>query len=371
MCRIAGYIGEPVSDRRVPLLVRGLIMAEESGNPHGTGLLIKKTDKKYSLIKKGIRGRDFLVQGFSDFLWKEGFTQLFVHLRYKTRGEQSDRNAHPFGFRVNRVWHFAMHNGVISDGVCEALARKFGCSQANVDSETFFWGIQEQQNRGEGLIEAIKEATYFVSDSAEFAFAYMAPDAVYLWRSEGRPLVVFDLREVGLGRWFASTKEMFEKAVSIAGLKSEMPERINYFELRPFRLYKVGHETQPQFEVEMVCDLPKKEKPKPQPVSVPGYKYTLFDVDGEPITFPQSMVNSKADFSSYFGDEEDDNLVMKDPTEMSDTELEKEIKEIRNLIWEGEDYDWYFSELLWERERRKAEKEAMRKTERTKKGEKK
>lgn len=257
MCRIAGYIG-PVSDRRVSAILRGLIMAEEKSNPHGTGIVLKdlKTATNH-IMKKGIRGRDFLVRGYADFLWQRKFNFAFIHVRYMTSGEQSDRCSHPFGFRVKGIWHFGMHNGVFKDELCEKMSKNFGCSVADVDSETFFWALQELQKKGKSLEEAIAEVTKFISAEGEFAFAYMSPEAVYLWRSEGRPLSVFDFRKANLGRWFASTPTMMEKALEISGVRAK--EGIDY-EIKPFKLYKLRHRTTPSWKVETVMDLPRNKR---------------------------------------------------------------------------------------------------------------
>jgi len=360
MCRIAGYVG-PVSDRRVSLILRGLIMAEERNNPHGTGVVVKnlRTETNH-IMKKGIRGRDFLVRGHADFLWEEKFNFGFIHVRYMTSGERSDRCSHPFGFRVKGVWHFGMHNGVFESSLCKSMSENFGCSVAGVDSETFFWALQELQKKGKSLEEAIAEVTEFISAEGEFAFAYMAPEAVYLWRSEARPLSIFDFRKANLGRWFASTKTMMEDALKISGLEAKEG---TYYEIKPFKLYKLGHRTSPSWEVEPVMDLPRKEKKRVY-YSSPWLdreirQDTLFDeVYKNPS--PGSLPDDTPDDTPDYTPDNDfvDDFKLPVPAELNDNELEKEIRFTSNAIKEGYTFaEEYLSELLYEKEKRKLKRE--------------
>jgi len=387
MCRIAGYVGPASNSRKVSIILRGLVMAEEKGNPHGTGIVIRNLSEEVNYVsKKGIRGRDFLVRGYADFLWERKYNYAFVHVRYMTSGEQSDRCSHPFGFRVNGIWHFGMHNGVFSDTLCDKISEQFGCSKAKVDSETFFWAIQELQNNGKSLEDAIAEVTEFISAEGEFAFAYMAPDAVYLWRSEGRPLVVFDMRENNLGRWFASTKDMMQKALKISGV--DLKEKVTYFELKPFKLYKLGHKTNPAWEVEPIRELPRKEKPKP---SYPLWsawqpwrerearQEKLFDsvygrgsarpVYSSPYTDCRYEIDDTPPVDDNYYDCDDEIIV--DPECLSDEDLKRTIKDVSKALKSGEldgSYECYLSELIYERESRKLGRQERRKERRKNNG---
>ena len=263
MCRILGWAGEissPAQHRKIYLILKGLILAEEKENPHGTGLATFSESgyQGYQLVKKGMRGATFLLQGHADFLKNQkGLRAVLGHVRFKTSGKQSDQNAHPFGFRVVGNWHFGMHNGVI--GCADELAKKYGIKKHAVDSATFFHCLAKVAE-SKGLVTSIEEVTYEASLTGDFAFAVMRRNEIYLWRNESRPLCIFDLREEGLGRFFCSTKEMFEKALSLSGVS--LKNKIKHFEAEPYRLYKVGHNTSPKLEVEVIKDLKHKEKPK-------------------------------------------------------------------------------------------------------------
>jgi len=263
MCRIFGWTGElhsPEQLKKVSLLIKGLILSEEERNPHGTGLCVYSQSSGHQLLKKGLRGSAFVLRGYPDAVLKIKMRSVIGHVRFKTSGEQSDKNAHPFGFRIKGEWMFGIHNGII--GCANALTKKYNIKPFAVDSATFFACLAKVAE-SKGLEEAIEEVSYEASLTGDFAFAILKKGEIYLWRNEARPLCFFDLRKEGLGRVFCSTREMFEKAVSLAGLKfKEVP----YFEAKPHRLYKVGHKTTPRnFEVEVVKELKHKEKPILQP----------------------------------------------------------------------------------------------------------
>lgn len=234
MCRIFGFCGE--SSPQTTALLRALVLTEESGNPHGTGLLVKNKNGKVSLNKKGIRGRDFLVQGYADFLWTRKYSYALGHVRFKTKGPQCDENSHPFGYQVNEKWFWGIHNGII--GVPEEIAERYGIKEAAVDTATFFKALAKLQRQGKQAHVAIEELSSFISQKADFAFAYLTDDCLWLWRSPDRPLCIFDARPVGLGRWFASTKEMFAKAWIMSGIRADIT-KCTYFEAKPYSLYYV------------------------------------------------------------------------------------------------------------------------------------
>lgn len=348
MCRIAGYLGH-TANRTVTKILRGLLVAEEMKNPHGTGIVVRnRKNHDAKLMKKGIRGRSFLVRGYADFLQETCFNMAFLHVRYMTTGEKSDRCSHPFGFRVHGQWHFGMHNGVFTESLCKSIAKEFGCSLAKVDSETFFWALQALQNRGKTLGEAIKMLSEFIGNQGAYAFAYMTQDSVYLWRSDTRPLSVFDLRCTGkgnLGRWFCSTPEMFKKGLNIAGF-----DTLQYsgFDVKPYRLYRVGHKTSPAMEVETVCALPEPPPPVKEPSLLFHDEYFTEDEQQDTLWWKSCPPeNNRATKEIFY------NL----PAGLTNSELNRKISEVSDICNSHEypsiDDSQYLSELLWERSRRK------------------
>lgn len=231
MCRLFGFIGE--TDTNVVKIIRGLILTEESKNPHGTGIVINRRGL-FFIKKKGIRGLHFIAQGHADFLWNNKFDYLVGHVRYKTAGEASDRNAHPFGSQVAGKWYFLAHNGVLGDEMDE-IAKKFKANvdKVKVDSEMFLRSITAQMREGKDIVEAIKDVTYEVSDVGDFAFTLLTPKELYIWRNDERPLNIIYYKN---SIFYASTLDMFKKALEISGVKME---KIKYSEVKPYVLYKI------------------------------------------------------------------------------------------------------------------------------------
>ncbi len=278
MCRIIGFCGS--SSAGVTALIQGLLLAEEKSNPHGTGIVIKTPSGNNLVRKKGCRGLTFVLQGNANFLWEKKYRYALGHVRLKTAGKQCDRNSHPFGVQVHGKWHFGIHNGVI--GKTKELAQEFGIRPAAVDSETFWRCVARLQNQGEDTVAAIEKVTDFISDKGDFAFAYMTEGEIFFWRNEDRPLAVFDAREHRMGRFIASTKEMFEQAWEWACPGLDI-RKVTYFEAAPWRLYRLAADTDPKYEVEAVKELDHKVKSRP--VSAPSRYFS----HGGPDLGPESQ----------------------------------------------------------------------------------
>ena len=338
MCRIFGFVGKVKKEKRplVGRILRGLILAEEANNPDGTGVVIKTLPHGHNvMVKKGIRGKAYLVRGYADFLQTGHYYMALGHVRKKTKGKVSDRNSHPFGYKIKGRWYYGVHNGSIPDA--NKLAKEYGVKPAKVDSETFYRCLAKMLRDGADVVEAIEELTYKISDTGEFAFAYMTPKEIYLWRNERRPLTIFDFRPVGLGRFFASTKTMMEKALRLATPKaSKKFSKTGGFEAKPYRLYRMSLDD--NCEVEPVKDLKRKERPIPVRSSWSSWGYKL------------------TDYSDYIDD-------IYGVTELTEEQIEQEIfnveLELENpenftseeLYWEMKDY---LNALKREKRRREA-----------------
>ncbi len=268
MCRLFGFVGE--SDLNVVKIIRGLILAEESKNPHGTGFVINHKGL-FTIKKKGIRGLHFIAQGHADFLWNNKFDYLMGHVRYKTAGEASDRNAHPFGSQVAGKWYFLAHNGVLGNEMNE-IAKKFKANvdKVKVDSEMFLRCITAQMREGKDIVDAIKDVTYEVSDVGDFAFTLLTPE-LYIWRNKERPLNVIYYKN---SIFYASTLDMFKKALEISGVKME---KIKYSEVKPYVLYKITKEKGKVHIHVVEEEMPHKErKPKVKPYYSTGNLYSSY-----------------------------------------------------------------------------------------------
>lgn len=232
------------------MILRGLILAEEASNPHGTGIVIRTPEGKSLMVKKGIRGSAFLVTGYADLLFYRKFTCVLGHVRKMTHGVQSDRNSHPFTVRINSVMYHCVHNGTIP--AADALAERFRVRPAEVDSETFLRCLGALLREGMSVEEAIETVTRAVVDTSTFAFALLGPEGIYLWRSEDRPLCLVDMRERGLGWFFTSTEKMMREALEMAGL-NDLMDGLRFYSLSPYRVYRISPES--SFRLERLRDL--------------------------------------------------------------------------------------------------------------------
>lgn len=83
-------------------------------NPHGYGLIVKKK-KKLEIIKElPVEGND--PQKIYELLKKHESGERFLHVRWKTQGDVSELNIHPFKVfehKGREVWF--MHNGTLNN----------------------------------------------------------------------------------------------------------------------------------------------------------------------------------------------------------------------------------------------------------------
>lgn len=236
MCGIFGFAG--VSSWKTSALLQSLCISDEIRGKDSTGIVIQNQNECL-IKKKALRGKEFVGEGFTEFLFETDYSLALGHNRLATHGKVNDRNAHPFGVQINGGWCFGIHNGVIREK--GTIAKLYDIEEPEVDTEVAFWAIAKMVNEGKDLTEAIVDVTQSIHPVADYAFAYLdtATRNIYLWRSEGRPMVILDARELGLGRWFASTKEIFTSAwQSLRGALGSIA-KVTYQEAKPHRLYRL------------------------------------------------------------------------------------------------------------------------------------
>lgn len=267
MCGVIGFAGP--SSIKAALLFQSLLIADEVRGRHATGFVILNGTKPV-LIKKALTGGTFVQKGYTRTLFHNRFRLALGHNRHATMGEINDRNAHPFQLNSPSGPCFGIHNGMIQN--TERLAKAFQVSHAPVDSETALRAIAHHSGSSESdLIQAIETVTLEIYEEGNFAFLYLNPQTktIYFWRSPDRPLIVFDARNVGLGRWLASTAEIFATAWRpLIGLLPSI-KRVSYFETRPYTIYRVVDDG--TFEVEPIHRMKIKSR---------SYVYSLFDEEG-------------------------------------------------------------------------------------------
>lgn len=244
MCGIFGFAG-PHSLRAASIL-QALAIADQVRGHHSTGLAIATKRQgtrrlRTLLVKKALAGAEFVRRGYTQALFRQKYNLAVGHNRLASSGAVTDRNAHPFRIRTPRGSAYAVHNGCV--GGKPALAEEFGVRDVPVDSEVMFRAIARQSGRTEkDLLDSIERVVRFVAPRADFACIWMEPRrrAIYFWRSAERPLVVLDGRRVGLGRFLASTVEIFTNAWGkIRGMLPAI-KKVSYFEAKPFSIYRVA-----------------------------------------------------------------------------------------------------------------------------------
>ena len=273
MCGIFGFAGK--SSWKTSALLQALCIMDEVRGRHSTGLVIQTGKGGCFFRKKAVRGREFVAQGNTAFLFHNEYGLCLGHNRFATAGAINDRNAHPFGVKVGGVWNYGVHNGIV--GGKRRIANAYRVNEAAVDSEVVFRAIAKMQNREKGVTDAIEDITDFISGSADFAFAYLEASerAIYLWRSPERPLAVFDARKLGLGRWFCSTEEIFVHAwCLLRGALGDI-RKVTCFEAKPFRLYRVADDG--VFEVDAVKELKHQSRAKKESGSLLFRQQDLLD----------------------------------------------------------------------------------------------
>lgn len=210
MCGIIGYCGP--EDWRSKALLQELLIQDEERGKDSTGVAILTPDGMIRFNKRAIRGREFVAQGYTALLFKHPFTLALGHNRAASSGAVNDKNSHPFAVKVGEGYNLGIHNGTV--GVKTDLAQRYGFKEPEVDSKSVFMAISTLENRGINTYDAIEEVTEFISGHADFAFIYMdtARKRFLMWRSENRPMIIVDARELNLGRWICSTNAIFEKS---------------------------------------------------------------------------------------------------------------------------------------------------------------
>lgn len=257
MCGLFGFSGPP--SFRAASLLQALAIADEVRGRHSTGLALaarEEGSRRLSprLVKKALSGREFVRAGWSQILFQTKYGLAIGHNRYATAGDVNDRNAHPFLIPRPHGAALAAHNGLV--GGKETIAERFGVKDYPVDSEVYFRAIGRKAGRSEEeLLGAIEEVTRFIAPRADFACLWLEPAwrALYFWRSPDRPLSVFDGRKLGLGRYFASTVEIFSDAWGTVRGCLPPIRKVETFETRPYSVYRVKDDG--VFEVERLQDL--------------------------------------------------------------------------------------------------------------------
>lgn len=114
---------------------------------------------------------------------------IISHVRFKTSGEKSARNSHPF-MNGRFIW---LHNGVISD--FEEIAAKFGLAGAKVDSEVICGVLHHFIDKGLSFKKAMRKTAQELSGSLSVFIYDKKERRLYYFRHTAN----FNMRLVKVG----------------------------------------------------------------------------------------------------------------------------------------------------------------------------
>jgi hypothetical protein len=200
-------------------------------------------DGRAVLVKKAMRGYEFLFKGYSTPLFRERWSLAIGHNRLATHGDVVDDNAHPFRLRAPSGMVYACHNGIVRR--TEELVARFKVPTHSVDSHMALDAIARNAGSTEdSLVESITAVTAAIRASGSaFSFLYLDPKkrAVYAWRSPTRELELIDAGAGDLGAWACSEWNIFSGAWGLnRGMLGSL-DKIRHFAAEPYVLYKLAH----------------------------------------------------------------------------------------------------------------------------------
>lgn len=240
MCGVFGFSDDKKASKEHIMLFRNLLIEDTKRGRDSTGFVICGDGKAW-INKKAVDGHDFVADGEATLLSEKGFSCAIGHNRAASSGAVNDRNAHPFGLRVNNGWDFACHNGTFSRDIAEFLKTE----NYDVDSEVVLTAIARKMVRKGSLTDAMRSVLGRITtgDEGNYAILYLATGKkeVYAVKDMERPLWAFKTRNYGT--WLCSTKDIFRKAwLNLEGgvlpaYKSEVYEELS---LKPFLVYKLS-----------------------------------------------------------------------------------------------------------------------------------
>lgn len=177
MCGLVGMAGSLKAQHRA--VMKDLLFFDTLRGADSTGVLSVNRQRQYEIKKMTVPGYDFVVQPFFDGLIGHGDQLWLGHNRFKTMGDVSRLNAHPFSVlneRGNLVLAGA-HNGTLKNKY--EIERELGGDRFGTDSEALINLIER-----EGCKDAIAKA------EGAWAITYWdGPDnTINFIRNKERPL---------------------------------------------------------------------------------------------------------------------------------------------------------------------------------------
>ena len=249
MCGIMGFVGNPKDSKTANLsyqLATKLLDETVTRGSHATGvylLLPPKeggTKERVFIYKLDAPSTQFVKTQTWRGLYKSGVPFLCLgHCRFYTHGSPQDHiNNHPHFSDDKKL--SLIHNGVISgyEGLKKTYQVKGEC-----DSEVLLRVIETEKDVVDGIKKVFRVVTS--GSMACMVAQYDSNNQVahfYAFRNDSNPLVFMDLREE-LGQFFfASTKDIAEKAMKNSGMPKEI-RKVDITEVPAYQIWKINAKT--------------------------------------------------------------------------------------------------------------------------------
>ncbi len=250
MCGIMGFVGKPKDARAADWsyqLASKLLAETVVRGSHATGVYVllppKESGKKDNVFiyKLDAPSTQFVRTAHWKQEMKKGLPPFLLlgHCRFYTHGSPQDHiNNHPHFSDDKKL--ALVHNGVISGyaGLKDTYHVKGEC-----DSEVLLRIIETEAD----VMEGIKKVFRVVS-TGSMACMVSKYDSetkkawLYLFRNDMNPIVMIDLREE-LGQiFFASTKDIAEKAMKNAGMPKPI-QKAKITEIPAYSIWKIPADT--------------------------------------------------------------------------------------------------------------------------------
>ena len=268
MCRLIAWIKsegyDPSLSREKKDLLLGLFLAQVHANKDGTGICLVKDGRisKFFKTEKDALSLLFQQRKKLESLLKEDSDFLIGHIRKSTTPKISELTAHPFVIDVDGKKLIGAHNGSfdpyvlvekISQYEVDEPFKKREIKYRTVsypvidflsDSRAFFKVLAEKVRREGDFVGALASLLREFDATSSFALTIYYDDRLWLVRNDSRPLWTFDARSERLGRFVATSREMFERALELTGLQGgeRILKRSSTFLLRPMVIYSVDRE---------------------------------------------------------------------------------------------------------------------------------
>jgi predicted glutamine amidotransferase len=179
MCGLVGWAG--FLEHKHKLAMKDMLFLNSLRGKDSTGLTAVRRNREVVTRKLTVPGYEFIEYPIVDRTFSFGDQVWLGHGRFKTTGDVSRANAHPFEVldKDNLIWLVGTHNGTLNNKW--DIEQKLGGEKFDTDSEALFNWFAEAPDYRQAAA-ALKGAWSLVWWDA-------TQDAIHFLRNEERPLV--------------------------------------------------------------------------------------------------------------------------------------------------------------------------------------